>query len=364
MHGAAKVKAPSPTRDRPSWLLHCRAGFEAECAEEAIAASAQHGRAAFARTERGAALVEIAPADAQALPPPPAWRDLVFARQSLSLLWTFDALDPKDRLGPPIDALAQAGVRVVDCWVEAPDSDAGAEWRGLARALEAAALPALRKRTLIDPASHWRAHLVLRHGTHLMLALADVRSAAPWPLGIPRLKFPRAAPSRSTLKLDEAFLVLLDDGERRRLVRPGMTAVDLGAAPGGWTFQLVARGMRVTAVDNGPMDDALMASGQVEHRREDGFRYRPRQRVDWLVCDMVEQPTRVATLMRDWLVEGAARAAIFNLKLPMKKRGQETQRCLAILREALGEGWTIRAKQLYHDREEITVAAISTLPGA
>jgi len=348
------------TRD---WLLHCRAGFEAECAEEAIAAAAQHGRAGFARTERGAALVEIAPADQHALPPPPHWCDLVFARQSLALLARFDALDPKDRLGPPIDALAAAGLRVADWWVEAPDSEAGEDLRGLARALEAAALPLLRKRTLVDPASSMRAHLVLRDGTHALLALADVRHAAPWPQGIPRLKFPRGAPSRSTLKLDEAFLVLLDDADRRALLRPGMTAVDLGASPGGWTFQLVARGMRVTAVDNGPMDDALMASGQVEHRREDGFRFRPRQRVDWVVCDMVEQPARVATLMRDWLSEGAARAALFNLKLPMKKRWLETQRCIALLRDSLGDAWTVRAKQLYHDREEVTVAVLPARPG-
>jgi 23S rRNA (cytidine2498-2'-O)-methyltransferase len=352
------VKTALTLRDGQPWLLHCRAGFEAECAEEAIAAAAQHGRAGFARTERGCALVEISPADQHALPPPPPWRDLVFARQSLALLARFDALDPKDRLGPPVDALAAAGLRVADCWVEAPDSEAGEALRGLARALEAAAIPLLRKRTLLDPASNWRAHLVLRDGTHALLALADLRHAAPWPQGIPRLKFPRGAPSRSTLKLDEAFLVLLDDADRRRLLRPGMTAVDLGASPGGWTFQLVARGMRVTAIDNGPMDDTLMASGQVEHRREDGFRFRPRQRVDWLVCDMVEQPLRVATLMRDWLAEGAARAAIFNLKLPMKKRWLETQRCLGMLRDALGDGWMIRAKQLYHDREEVTVAAL------
>jgi 23S rRNA (cytidine2498-2'-O)-methyltransferase len=79
---------------------------------------------------------------------------------------------------------------------------------------------------------------------------------------------------------------------------------------------------------------------------------------DWVVCDIVEQPARVAALMRDWLVDGDARAAIFNLKLPMKKRWQETQRCLALLREALGPDWTIRARHLYHDREEITVTAL------
>lgn len=346
------------------WLLHCRTGFEPECAEEAIALAARDGRAVFARTERGTALVEVEAADGTPLGAPPAWREWIFARAPLLGLARFDALDPTDRLGPVADALADAGARVCDLWVECPDSEAGAEWRALARSLESAARPLLRRRTLVDPASTLRAHLVLRSGTAAQLALADVRHAAPWPMGIPRLKFPRGAPSRSTLKLDEAFLVLLDDAERRRWLKPGMTAVDLGASPGGWTFQLVARSIRVTAVDNGPMDDTLMAGGLVEHRREDGFRFRPRQRVDWVVCDMVEQPSRVAALMVDWLAGGHARAAVFNLKLPMKKRWLETQRCLDQLRDALGARAVVRARQLYHDREEVTVAVVPAYASA
>lgn len=57
-----------------------------------------------------------------------------------------------------------------------------------------------------------------------------------------------------------------------------MLAVDLGAAPGGWTWQLVNREMRVTAVDNGPMAENLMYSGLVDHQKVDGYQYRPRQR--------------------------------------------------------------------------------------
>ena len=48
---------------------------------------------------------------------------------------------------------------------------------------------------------------------------------------------------------------------------------------------------------------------------------------------------------------------MFNLKLPMKKRWDEVQACFALLREACGERLELRAKQLYHDREEITVFA-------
>ena len=80
---------------------------------------------------------------------------------------------------------------------------------------------------------------------------------------------------------------VIDDRERERWLKPGMSAVDLGAAPGGWTWQLVRRSIRVTAIDNGPMDRALMDSGVVTHLREDGFRYRPKKPVDWLVCEKV-----------------------------------------------------------------------------
>ena len=62
--------------------------------------------------------------------------------------------------------------------------------------------------------------------------------------------------------------------------------------------------MMVQAVDNGPMADSLMETGQVEHIREDGFKYRPKRRnVTWLVCDMVEKPARVGELMTAWLLD-------------------------------------------------------------
>jgi 23S rRNA (cytidine2498-2'-O)-methyltransferase len=112
----------------------------------------------------------------------------------------------------------------------------------------------------------------------------------------------------------------------------------------------------VTAVDNAALAPALLDSGLVHHVRADGFRYTPRKPVDWMVCDMVEQPNRVARLAAQWLASGWCRQAIFNLKLPMKKRYEEVQRCLAIVHEALaGMNYLLRCKQLYHDREEVTV---------
>jgi 23S rRNA (cytidine2498-2'-O)-methyltransferase len=51
------------------------------------------------------------------------------------------------------------------------------------------------------------------------------------------------------------------------------------------------------------------------------------------------------------------RQSVFNLKLPMKKRWQETQLSLQAFAEQTQKPVTIRARQLYHDREEITVFA-------
>ncbi len=72
---------------------------------------------------------------------------------------------------------------------------------------------------------------------------------------------------------------------------------------------------------------------------------------------MVEQPIRVAERVATWLREGWCRHTIFNLKLPMKKRWQETQRCLQLLADHAQTPLIVRARQLYHDREEITVYA-------
>src|SRR5690606_18025923 len=137
----------------------------------------------------------------------------------------------------------------------------------------------------------------------------------------------------------------------------GMQAADLGAAPGGWTWVLARHGLRVSAIDNGPLRQHVLDTGLVEHLRADGFRWQPPRPLDWMVCDMVEQPRRVAARMATWLREGWCRQAIFNLKLPMKKRWDETRLCLDLFAEQAQRPLAIRARQLYHDREEITVFA-------
>ncbi|HVR81068.1 MAG TPA: 23S rRNA (cytidine(2498)-2'-O)-methyltransferase RlmM [Luteimonas sp.] len=342
-------------------LGYCRAGFEPELTAELSERAALAGCVGHARTERGSGHVLFLTADgdgaalSRALP----WRGLIFARQKLRLLAELRALDPRDRITPIIEVLQ--GARMFgELLVEHPDSDAGKPLAGLARSFGNALRPALRKAGLLtvrDDDGRPRLHVCFVAGDHAFLAQSDPGDSAPWPLGIPRLKLHADAPSRSALKLEEALLTLLDDDERAQLLRPGMRAADLGAAPGGWSWVLGRQGLRVSAIDNGPLRQHVLDSGLVEHLRADGFAWQPKQALDWMVCDMVEQPRRVAERMATWLRESWCRQTIFNLKLPMKKRWDETRLCLDLIAEQAQRPLAIRARQLYHDREEITVFA-------
>ncbi len=347
-------------------VVLCRAGFEREAAGELAACAGAAGVAGFARAEPGSGLAGFELHDAgdrRALHNATGWSGLVFARTVWDLHGRVQELPTRDRVTPLVEALRALPLRFADLRLESADSPAGRRLAGLARTLDRPLRTALDRAGVLDTGATAILHVLLTAGDAAWLCAAAPASSSPWPGGIPRLRFPSSAPSRSTLKLEEAFLVLMDEGERARWLGPGLSAVDLGAAPGGWTWQLVRHSIRVTAVDNGPMQPALLDSGLVKHLRADGFRYRPARPVDWLVCDMVEQPRRVAALVAGWLAAGRCRRALFNLKLPMKKRREEVTLCLELLRRSV-PGITLRARQLYHDREEITVLALPRAPRA
>ena len=320
------------------WVLQCRPGFEAECAVEAGGSPVAEG---VVTAGRSAPLLKR-----------------VFARQAFRQVSFLEDLPAGDRIDPILKVLAAHPGPVGDILMENPDTNAGKELAGFIKRFAPPLKSALAKRGLpVFKKAERRLHLLFTDSKQVRIGFSSGAEGSPLPNGILRLKFPHEAPSRSTLKLEEALLTFLDESEREDLLRPGLRAVDLGAAPGGWTWQMVRRSIRVTAVDNGPMQPELMDSGLVEHRREDGFRFRPAKPVDWLLCDMVEQPQRIAALMGDWLLRGDCRRVIFNLKLPMKRRWESLQDCLDGLSGRLrdeGLDHRLLCKQLYHDREEVT----------
>jgi 23S rRNA (cytidine2498-2'-O)-methyltransferase len=172
-----------------------------------------------------------------------------------------------------------------------------------------------------------------------------------WSGGQRRMADDPLAPSRSYLKIEEAYVVM------GRQPSPGESVCDLGAAPGGWSYSAARRGARVMAVDNGPLKGGALDNVLIEHRREDAFRFTPQGRVfDWMFCDLVEEPHHVlANLVAPWLEQGWCRRFVIILKF-----GRTDP--LELLREvrAADSPFTIHTRNLhirhlYHNREEFTL---------
>ncbi|MCR4336388.1 MAG: rRNA methyltransferase, partial [Candidatus Omnitrophica bacterium] len=164
-----------------------------------------------------------------------------------------------------------------------------------------------------------------------------------------RMKDDPKAPSRSYLKVEEAYGIL------GREPQEGETVVDLGAAPGGWSYSAAKRGAQVIAVDNGPLKGAVAQHPQITHLKEDAFKFFPAKKktVDWLFCDMVANPFVIMDLMKKWIGSGWCNHFIVNLKF-------DRQDPLELLQKIHESRWSqqcslLKIRQLYHDREEITV---------
>ncbi|QFY44355.1 23S rRNA (cytidine(2498)-2'-O)-methyltransferase RlmM [Candidatus Methylospira mobilis] len=342
-------------------LLYCRPGFEKECAAEIQNTLLDSDVAGYANAQPDSGFVLFTPYEAHEIPRlmrEIRFFELIFARQLIFTAPVLTDLPPDDRITPLLNCAESLSPYYSEILLETADTNEAKSLSVFVRKFAGPLAKAATLRGMSESGSkkkHPGLHLFFSDSSKAYVGLSRSGNSSPWLMGIPRLKFPRSAPSRSTLKLEEAFHFFL--GENPRQLEPAMTAVDLGAAPGGWTWQLVKRSIRVTAVDNGPMDRQLLESGIVEHVRADGFRFRPVKPVDWLVCDMVEQPARIARLVAQWMAEGLCRYAIFNLKLPMKKRYDEVRRCRELMEVMLDDAevpFQLRFKQLYHDREEVT----------
>ncbi|MGH8352907.1 MAG: 23S rRNA (cytidine(2498)-2'-O)-methyltransferase RlmM [Pseudomonas sp.] len=339
-------------------LLHCRPGFENEVCAEISEHAARLEVAGYAKAKPNSAYAEFICSEAdgaERLMRGQRFAQLIFPRQ-----WArgvFIELPETDRISVLLKHL-EAYPTCGSLWLEVLDTNDGKELSNFCKKFEAPLRNALSKAgKLVEDAHKPRLLLTFKSGREVFLGMAEANNCALWPMGIPRLKFPREAPSRSTLKLEEAWHQFIPRAEWDERLAPAMTSVDLGAAPGGWTWQLVNRHMKVIAVDNGPMAESLMDSGLVEHLKADGFTFKPRRPVDWMVCDIVEKPARNAALLETWLGEGLCREAVVNLKLPMKQRYAEVRRLLERIEDgfsARGVKVSIACKQLYHDREEVT----------
>ena len=354
-----------------SIVLYCRPGFEKECGAEIQEKAAWNEMYGYLELKKNQGLVFFhlhVPEHGEALIKKLPLKRLIFTRQWFVTLTDKIELPDYNRVEAIVESLGNEW-QYDDLRMETPDTNEGKALSKFCRKLAVPLRQGLRqanvligKKEVVDNLQGGSIlHALFLSGQEVILGFSFVDNSSPHVMGIPRLKFPSQAPSRSTLKLDEAFLYFIPREEWDSRLTSGMNAVDLGSAPGGWTYQLVRRGMMVTAIDNGPMAESLMETGQVKHKMMDGFKYVPmKQNVYWLVCDMIEKPQRVAKLMSEWLLNGYCKEAMFNLKLPMKGRYQQVNEDLQSIKDAFSEHkvkYELYAKHLYYHREELTVHA-------
>ncbi len=201
-------------------------------------------------------------------------------------------------------------------------------------------LPPVKALKLVFPALPPSSHL----GSWTLLApdhlLASPTKTSPFPNGACRFEEDRSGPpSRAYLKLWEACTRL------GAWPQPGETCIDLGAAPGGWSWALARLGARVIAVDKAPLDPAVAAMLNVEMRRDSAFGLAP-EPVDWLFSDVVAYPDRLLALVQRWRDAGAARHIVCTIKFQGATDHAAAEAFAAI------EG--ARVLHLFHNKHELT----------
>jgi len=169
--------------------------------------------------------------------------------------------------------------------------------------------------------------------------------------GQQRMLMDPKSPSRSYLKLEEAFRIYGHEPKRNEKV------IDLGAAPGGWSYSALKRGALVIAIDNGPLKDPVKLHYNMRHLKVDAlkFTYDYPKPVDWLLCDILEKPEIILELLHQWLGNKWCNNFIINIKVGRNDPIVLLNKIRNYEDGLLPYCQSLHIRQLYHDREEITL---------
>ncbi|MBV9690371.1 MAG: hypothetical protein JO202_11765 [Ktedonobacteraceae bacterium] len=199
--------------------------------------------------------------------------------------------------------------------------------------------------------------LCTAHTCYLGISSAE-ENLSSWPGGARRFANTPEQISRAEFKLLEALEVF-------DLFLPCKgIALDLGAAPGGWTRLFLEAGMDVVAVDPARLDARLEGNKHLEHYRGYAESYLEKAVRRYKQFDVIANDMRMDARDAAHLLVLASHClhnngvVISTLKLPHATREINP---LTTLRDAiaiLNTGYGIvKARQLFHNRQEVTVVA-------
>lgn len=188
----------------------------------------------------------------------------------------------------------------------------------------------------------------LAEGEALLGLSTPDENLSDWPGGEMRFRREEGQLSRAKFKLLEAFQIFGIEPAQ------GGSALDLGAAPGGWSSLLLERGLRVTAVDTGELAPTLVGNPNLIflHNNAEEVSFPPAS-FDLLTCDMSWSPTRTARMVVK-LAPTVRTGA--DTVLTVKLMGDNPTRTIKIVREIVSEAFEVRqVRQLFHNRDEVTM---------
>jgi len=207
-------------------LLYCRPGFEKEAASEIMQMSQLQGIQGYVKAKPGSAwfcFYPSAPLPVTDFSPQILFKQLIFARQCVFVSEIIKNLPSDDRITPLLTAIKATGQTFNRVFLETPDTNEGKQLSGFCKKFSTPLNIALEKHALIDKNSAWHLHLFFLSSAAVYIGISHIKNSSPHPMGIPRLRFPASAPSRSTLKLEEAFKTMLSEPEQTQYLRNGMT---------------------------------------------------------------------------------------------------------------------------------------------
>lgn len=172
---------------------------------------------------------------------------------------------------------------------------------------------------------------------------------------LPRLTIPTEAPSRAWLKMEQSLAWLGLDSPG---LLAGKSALELGSAPGGASWSLLQRSMKVIGVDTGAMDTCVQNHPNYDHiglpASQLPLDYLP-EKIDLLACDMNLAPDVVLKYLEPLYQHLKPRWLVLTFK--MNDARVEALMPYFIQQVQRFASGAVYAKQLHANRREVTLVS-------
>lgn len=149
-------------------------------------------------------------------------------------------------------------------------------------------------------------------------------------------------PNRAYLKLWEVFAT------QDLKINPGDCAIEIGAAPGGWSWVLSQYFNKVYTFDRADLDSKVKKIKNITHHMGDAFKINPDQFSDcnWLFSDLICTPEKIYETVEFWL----AHSRVKNFVCTIKFKGD----CDFKIIDKFLKITDSKVVRLYHNKNEVT----------